>query len=139
MSCSSIRSVTAVLTITFELLFTTIALAKPATFTGLGDLPGGLVMSYATDISADGSIVIGYSKNGYSQSYLSDRAFRWTRSSGLVALPGSNPSYARAITSDGRTIIGDGYFDLGNAENVIRSLVGQTVGQPWNLISRFYR
>jgi uncharacterized membrane protein len=86
--------------------------AAPATFTGLGDLPHYDFESYATDVSADGSIVVGNSNGPY----------RWTRESGMIALP-AMLSEARAITADGSKIIGSGYrgVDLDGPSEVITS------------------
>src|SRR5262249_40671602 len=53
----------------------------PATFGGLGDLPGGRVFSNAIDVSADGLVVVGdsYSSRGR-------EAYRWTPSTGMEGL-----------------------------------------------------
>src|SRR5205823_8710459 len=73
---------------------------------GLGDLPGGDVESHALAVSANGSVVAGFSKsaNGI-------EAFRWTAGSGMAGmedLSGSGfYSYARAISADGRVIVGN--------------------------------
>lgn len=79
-------------------------------FTGLGDLPGGGIESYGLGISADGSVVAGYSdgSNGY-------EAFRWTAAVGLVGLgdlPGGS-FYSRAfgVSGDGSTVVGRGWSD----------------------------
>jgi probable HAF family extracellular repeat protein len=59
-----------------------------ASFTPLGDLPGGIVSSIAWGISADGAVVVGDSASTSSSS----EAFRWTSGSGMVGLgdlPGS--------------------------------------------------
>ena len=60
---------------------------RAAQFTGLGDLPGGIFLSFATGLSADGSEVTGGS--------ISDAGFerfRWTSETGIVGLgkPGEN-------------------------------------------------
>jgi uncharacterized membrane protein len=69
-----------------------------ARFVPLGFLPDGDV-SYATDISADGTVVVG-----------GDRVFRWTETTGMTSLgvgPGGNlPMSAAAISGDGQTIVG---------------------------------
>ena len=79
----------------------------------LGTLPGGN-RSEAWGVSADGSVVVGSAQNaaGY------DHAFRWTASGGMEDLNttyaslltnGSVLIEARAISPDGRYIVGEGY------------------------------
>lgn len=74
-------------------------------FTGLGFLPGG-GYSFATGLSANGSVVVGWSQNSNGV----DEAFRWTRGvmSGLGFLPGGTFSYANAVSADGRAVVGYG-------------------------------
>jgi probable HAF family extracellular repeat protein len=86
---------------------------------GLGYLPGGL-HSEATDVSADGRVVVGWSRSG-----LGTEAFRWTAEEGMVNLcdnggwlvcPDPNPVgitledvpniFANAVSADGGTIVG---------------------------------
>lgn len=78
---------------------------------GLGFLPGGNVNygqqgSYAAGVSADGSVIAGYSsKDG--NVYL--EAFRWTQEGGMVglgAVAGDNFSFAKGISADGKVIVG---------------------------------
>jgi probable HAF family extracellular repeat protein len=72
---------------------------------GLGDLPGGAFRSYAYDVSADGSVVVGgsFSTSGF-------EAFRWTQTGGMVGLgdlPGGGfESIARAVSADGSVVVG---------------------------------
>ncbi len=66
----------------FSVVAFTLASVSPAgaaTFTALNDLPGGEFNSLAYGISADGSVVVGFSEsaNGY-------EAFRWTRHGGMI-------------------------------------------------------
>jgi probable HAF family extracellular repeat protein len=65
----------------------------------LGSMPEGRDNYYATAISADGSVVVGY-----------DTAWRWTEATGMVAigwLPSDNAySWASGISADGSTIVG---------------------------------
>jgi probable HAF family extracellular repeat protein len=68
-----------------------------AIFSGLGDLPGGVFFSAARGVSADGSIVVGVSDSGRSQS--GDEAFRW--SDGVMTGLGGLP----CPTSDPRLIV----------------------------------
>lgn len=71
---------------------------------GLGFLPGGLKLSQAFGVSADGTTVVGGSDSG--QGY---QAFRWTQAEGLVGLgkvPGALVSTAYAISADKSAIVG---------------------------------
>ena len=80
--------------------------------TWLGTLSGNY--SEAFGVSADGSVVVGYSDNAARQS----RAFRWTAAGGMEDLnqtyaclltPGSELWVAYAISPNGRYIVGVGY------------------------------
>jgi probable HAF family extracellular repeat protein len=79
----------------------------------LGTLPGG-DGSAASGVSADGSVVVGWAYNA--EGYQS--AFRWTAAGGMEDLnityahlltDGSELLEARAISPDGRYIVGQGY------------------------------
>jgi len=79
----------------------------------LGTLPG-YDWSYAYGVSADGAVVVGWARNAAGQ----ERAFRWTASGGMEDLNttyaslltnGSALWRARAISPDGRYIVGVGY------------------------------
>jgi probable HAF family extracellular repeat protein len=80
--------------------------AQTASFTGLGDVPGGDFDSHAYSVSADGSVVVGKGKtvNG-------DAAFRWTEADGLVSLgdlPGGDVvSRATFTSADGAVVVGE--------------------------------
>lgn len=83
-------------------------LAAQAFFTGVGHLPGSDPLSRVEGVSGDGSVVCGYdhSPTGW-------RLFVWTPSQGLEVLD-SQPGVveglqAHAVSSDGRTIVGDGF------------------------------
>lgn len=71
----------------------------------IGDLSGGNFESYANDVSADGSVIVGqgHSNLGY-------EATRWTAATGQVSLGdldgGSYHSCAFGISRDGTTIVG---------------------------------
>lgn len=77
---------------------------------GLGVLPADVgksfAGSFATDVSADGTTVVGYSKGGngdYAQ------AFKWTRQGGLSALnllPSGQDGKALGVNADGSVIVG---------------------------------
>jgi len=79
----------------------------------LGTLPGDRE-SEARGVSADGSVVVGVARNAAGQ----ERAFRWTAAGGMEDLNttyaslltnGSVLWQARAISPDGRYIVGEGY------------------------------
>lgn len=83
---------------------------------GLGELPGGTILSSATDISADGSIIV-----GSSVSDLGREAYRWESSTGMVGLrpdPAGEFSYAFGISGDGKTIVGEGQLPNNNWDAV---------------------
>jgi len=79
--------------------------SQAATFTWLGDLPGGTSFSSAFAVSADGRVVVGYSGSGNG-----DEAFRYEDGvmTGLGDLPGRNPyeSRATAVSADGTIVAG---------------------------------
>jgi probable HAF family extracellular repeat protein len=74
-------------------------------FMGLGDLPGGTFSSYATAVSADGSVVV-----GLGSSTPGGQAFRWTQTGGMIGLgdlPGGNfHSVANGVSDDGTVVVG---------------------------------
>jgi probable HAF family extracellular repeat protein len=78
-----------------------------ASFTELGHLGIGDA-SYATDVSADGSVVVGYSEYDTTSNH---EAFRWTAATGMVALGGLGgvplDSRAFAVSADGTVIAGE--------------------------------
>ena len=80
--------------------------------TWLGTLGGDWSAAYG--VSADGSVVVGWAENAAGQR----RPFRWTASGGMEDLNrtyaslltnGSELVWARAISPDGRYIVGWGY------------------------------
>ena len=87
------------------------SLVKPSSvfatyFIGLGDLPGGITYSDALAVSADGSVVVGFT---YSTSSWSE-AFRWDAVNGMVGL-GNLPdvttgSSAHGVSADGSVVVG---------------------------------
>jgi len=83
---------------------------------GLGDLPGGEFASSASDISADGSTVVGTSISGSGS-----EAFIWDSTNGMQGLgdlPGGQySSFAWDISADGSTVVG--YADAGSFEAFI--------------------
>lgn len=80
------------------------AAGAPASFTALGDLPGGAFGNAALGVSADGRVVVGRSV-GASGS----EAVRWEGGAptGLGDLPGGTfSSLARAASADGAVVVG---------------------------------
>lgn len=75
---------------------------------GLGDLPGGQFSSSATDVSADGSVIVGNGRPGDGF----QEAFRWTESGGMEGLGdlgnvfGAKNSSATAVSADGSVVVG---------------------------------
>ena len=83
------------------------AAADQPFFMGLGDLPGGAFESFARAVSADGTVVV-----GWSVSTLGTEGFRRTDSQGMVGL-GDFPggiflSKAYGVSADGAAIAGTG-------------------------------
>lgn len=74
-------------------------------FESLGFLSGGPDNSRATDVSADGSVVVGVASD-----FSGKQAFRWTAGEGMVALghlPGGvSDTYAYAVSGDGLVVVG---------------------------------
>lgn len=84
---------------------------QAASFTPLGDLAGGSFGSLALDVSADGSVVVGW---GTSAS--GDEAFRWVSGTmtGLGDLAGGSfSSRAFGVSADGSVVVGDSASALG--------------------------
>jgi probable HAF family extracellular repeat protein len=75
---------------------------------GLGDLLGGRFWSNAGGVSADGSVIVGssISDTGYT-------AFRWTETTGMIALRESGYSEASRTTQDGSVVVGLASFGGG--------------------------
>src|SRR5262245_43913540 len=75
-------------------------------FTGLGDLPGGIVYSEANGVSANGSVVVGASRSASGT-----EAYFWIAGSGLVGLHdlpgGSFFSRGLAVSGDGLVVVGE--------------------------------
>jgi probable HAF family extracellular repeat protein len=76
----------------------------------LGFLPG-TNNSSASDVSDDGTVVVGGSDGG----------FRWTTESGMVALEdlpsGRHPRAASGVSADGSVVVGDAQIDRGALES----------------------
>jgi probable HAF family extracellular repeat protein len=85
--------------------------AGAAAFTGLGDLPGSGFNSVALGVSADESVVV-----GFSESASGPEAFRWTGGvmTGLGDLPGGIfSSVAFGVSADGSVVVGGGISAAG--------------------------
>ena len=78
----------------------------------LGCLPGHST-SVACGVSADGSVVVGWSGD-----FVTTEAFRWTQKTGMVSLGTirgrSGDSMAFDVSADGSVIVGRGAGDLGD-------------------------
>ena len=83
--------------------------SEAAEFIPLGDLPGGTTFSMATDLSADGSTVL-----GQSDSAEGTQLFRWNLDTGFSILPSFEPEFgqvgpnftASSISGDGTSVGG---------------------------------
>lgn len=82
---------------------------KAWSFQGLGDLPGDRFESSAAGVSADGLVVVGWSRSA-----LGREAFRWTADGGMVGL-GYLPkagrfqeTWATRVSADGSVVVGVG-------------------------------
>jgi probable HAF family extracellular repeat protein len=79
-----------------------------ATFTPLGDFPGGAFQSFAFDLSADGTTVVGRSERAEG-----NEAFRWRSDTGIVGIGdfpgGAFFSQGSATSDDGSTVVGHSY------------------------------
>jgi probable HAF family extracellular repeat protein len=101
-----------------RMLLTVTALAAASTvpalgqsFTGLGDLDGGMIYSEAWGVSADGSTVVGASiTNGHILFGATYGAFRWTAGGGLEDIYNlggiGTTCRAYAVNRDGSVIVG---------------------------------
>ena len=80
---------------------------------GLGDFPGGDYNRAANDVSADGSVIV-----GFGTSDIGREAFRWTEGAGIVGigdLPGGLfKSTAIGISADSSTVVGWSESSLGS-------------------------
>jgi probable HAF family extracellular repeat protein len=101
---------------------------------GLGVLPGGALASSATGVSADGSIVV-----GYSDSSSGHQAFLWTAADGMVGLGSllaGGESSAQAISADGSTVVGWSDTVLGargfvwDADTGMKQIAGPSIFSP---------
>lgn len=110
-----------------------------ASFQGLGDLAGGGFGSQASDVSADGSVVVGFSASANGPD---GEAFRWT-SAGMERLGdlehGLFQSSAWGVSADGSVVVGEGWsVDIEDLETPTReafrwteSIGMQGLGHLW--------
>jgi uncharacterized membrane protein len=104
----------------------------------LGHLPGptGTIYSFASDISADGSVIVGGS--GEDARF---EAFRWTATSGMrsvqqmlqelgVDLGGWNLGFASGVSADGSVIVGNGTNPAGQPEAWVAVIPSSYVPEP---------
>jgi probable HAF family extracellular repeat protein len=100
---------------------------------GLGDLPGGRVLSTANDVSANGMVVVGSGETAFDGSLSTTEAFFWTAGTGMVNLrsflvsqgadlAGWKLISAEGVSADGRTIVGTGENPAGNPEGWIATI-----------------
>lgn len=109
----------------------------------MGDFPGISFDSWATGVSADGSVIVGFASGGGLTS------FRWTKETGMVDLgnaPGGIYSLAWGTSADGAVVVGVGdvnsidvptYWDETNGmRSLVDILIGLNLGpaiQGWHL------
>ena len=79
---------------------------------GLGDLPGGGRLSHANGVSADGTVIVGFSKSSRA-----NEAFQWTQSGGMVGLGFMSSSIflsvGNGISGHGRLLVGSSFSSVG--------------------------
>jgi probable HAF family extracellular repeat protein len=97
-----------VATIIVSLALVSSAAGQTATFRPLGALPGGSFQSGAAAVSADGSVIVGFSVG-----LGGPEAVRWTGTGGPQSL-GASTVYAWAVSADG-SVIGGATRDSGPA------------------------
>lgn len=106
----------------------------------LGLLPGDYSTSWGTDISADGSVIVGYCEESGGDGAM---AFRWTAGGGMVPLgdlPGGDEfSDATGVSANGSVVVGYGngyYGETGyrwSAPNLMEDLQ-DLIGPPAQVI-----
>ena len=93
----------------------------------LGNLPGGGDDSSALGVSADGSVIV-----GWSESVFGAEAFRWTEAGGMVGLGdlpgGAFNSIALDVSADGSVVVGAGDRSLSSGEPFRWTEAGGMIG-----------
>ena len=98
----SMRGVAAATIVACVVSLPPVPAAGQPSFTPLG-MPAGWERVWASDVSADGSVVAGWAEGPG----VASAAFRWTRQGGIQFLDGlAAPSQARHMSSDGSVIVG---------------------------------
>jgi probable HAF family extracellular repeat protein len=106
--CSNMKRTTRGVICALWVLATASSAYAAASVTMLGYLPGDNG-SGAAGVSADGSVIVGYSSLQPYVGSATHQAFRWTSNSGMVALghlPGDNASQACGVSADGLVVVG---------------------------------
>ncbi len=105
---------TKLLLIVFAAVVAGAGMAGAASFTVLGYLPNGGMISQANGLSADGSVAVGISDIAPWVPALGPprrQSFRWSSSGGIAAIAplclNSNYAQAWGVSGDGSTIVGD--------------------------------
>ena len=105
---------------------------------GVGYDPSNMLISAATSVSADGSVVVGYARSGEGKG---NEAFIWDEINGMRSLldvlkshevpevAGWSLALAKAISADGLTIVGYGVNPSGQSE-AWRATLGHTAVVP---------
>lgn len=79
----------------------------------------------ATDVSSDGSVIVGYTTDPF-------RAFRWSQSGGWVTLhglTGDDAPFASVVTADGSVVFGTSAAEGGTEERAVRWVGADGVAQ----------
>ncbi|MFN0008423.1 MAG: hypothetical protein ACKVXR_10995 [Planctomycetota bacterium] len=88
-----------------------------ASFTVLGDLPGGTTFTEVSAVSADGTTAVGRSE-GAAPGFAAMECFRWTSALGMVAqgdlAGGAYGSFGYGVSGTGASLVGYSYSTLGN-------------------------
>jgi len=116
--------------------------AGPASFTPLSDLPGGSFQSFAGGLSADGTVIAGWSTSACPLSLCNSEAFRWQAGSmtGMGFPPSNDPfpfSGVQAVSGNGSILAGsassnDGTNEPFRWENGVFTPLGRIPGYGTN-------